>query len=184
MPPYTFEKIRKGSKELFIVDIMGYKRFTINGKDEFRQFLNGDDCDPILLNVLKFVEEKKLNHNHSKPMKSFLDAVLVFALFDNMDINDALEELNEKGYVLSRDKTTGVFPKNSGLDIIKHKKEFKVTIKGRDILVNYKDKSLLYRDFMNLRKLFNIYRFYINNWDTPALIGEFKYGYIVKAPYV
>ena len=184
VPPYTFKRFVNGDNEVFTIEIKGYKKFKIFGREQWISVLNGNDSDQILRIIVKYIERKGKKFNHEKPVKNFYDAVVTFALFDDQDIYDAFDILREKGYVLSRDMTAGIFPKQSKAPILKDLKHIKPVYRGKDVEIVVKGKRLLYMDFIKLKNLFNIFRFYINNWETPPLLGEFKYGYIAKAPYI
>ncbi|MGQ4891593.1 MAG: hypothetical protein ACP6IP_03790 [Candidatus Njordarchaeia archaeon] len=184
VPPYIFRKENHRGGETYIVEVIGYKKFKIYGREQFKKILETGDCDPVLLRVLKFASSKGKIFNHQKQVKTFEDAVIMFALQDGQGIDEALEEFEEKGYILSRDKTAGIFPKQTEAPIIKGLKETEVAYIGKDATLTINGKKLTYRNFAKLKKLFKIYKHYINSWETPALIGEFKQGYIAKAPYI
>ena len=203
-PSFEFRR-RRG---YYVLHIFGYKRFKFNSLGEIEEriqqliyhiwYKNRDKIkyesgkvtiDEELLYSKEALEVKVLSIVKNKPfsqiqpIRSVEQAVLAFIFMEDLDVKEALDEFNEKDYILSPDGTLAIVKKDADYKLVKNLEEFKGIDKYDEVIYG----NARYRYLKQYRKLYNFYRKHINRLgvdNEPVLVMESKHIYLVKAPYI
>ncbi len=206
IPSYSFTKTGK----FYRLEILGYKRYRFAGLTEINDIIerlisevfwkhksklvyNGgieidDDVlyEPEVLELGVLLEVIDRPYSHNRPIRNPIDAALTFALMEDLDVKLSLEEFEEKGYLLSADRTSAIARKDVDLPFINGEL---IAFRGIDRFdeVIYRGENgatFKFTDLKRYRKVFKLVKKHISGNKEPILVLEGKHIYLIKAPYI